>query len=70
MRRPSQAAFCGLFDSGRDARLEDSTEESGITIPIQRAVEIAGSFYVFRHGRERCKDVVRFIVGCSLKSVE
>ena len=35
--------------SGKWARRspEDSTEESGITIPIQSAVEIAGCFHVF-----------------------
>ena len=54
MRRPIEAVF--FFETvslmgGSDP--EDSTEESGVTIPIQRAVEIAGSFYVFRHGRER-----------------
>ena len=47
MRRPFQAAFRGCSDNGRDAKPEDSTEESGITIPIQRAEQFAGSFYVF-----------------------
>ena len=39
MRRPSQAVFYGLFEVG-GGKLEDSTEESGTTIPIQRAEEI------------------------------
>ena len=60
MRRPSQAVLCGL-SGGRTYEPEDSTEESGVTIPIQRAMNFAGSFYVFRHGRERCKDIVRFV---------
>ena len=45
MRRPSQAAFYGLFEVG-GSELEDSTEESGITIPIQgNPMRMAGSFY-------------------------
>ena len=44
-------SFCKRPDEGCLAvgggKLEDSTEESGITIPIQRAEYFAGSFYVF-----------------------
>ena len=47
MRRPiGTVPLRGCFGSGRDASPEDSTEESGLSIPIQRASEFAGSFYV------------------------
>ena len=62
MRRPSQAAFYGLFEVGGRSP-EDSTEESGITIPIQRAKNSPGAFMSLRHGRERCEDFVRFVFG-------
>ena len=39
---------------------EDSTEESGLSIPIQRAIENAGSFYVF----ETWKGTVKGITLC------
>ena len=31
--------------------------------PDTESEEFAGSFYVFRHGRERCKDFVHFVFG-------
>ena len=43
----SSGLFWGCLTVG-GRRPEDSTEESGITIPIQRAMNFAGSFYVFK----------------------
>jgi len=37
---------------------EDSTEESGLSIPIQRAIEIAGSFFVFKAWKGTVKGII------------
>ena len=47
MRRPfGTVSVRVLFWKWARREPEDSTEESGITIPIQRAENFAGSFYV------------------------
>ena len=71
MRRPIGTVFSEAVSLMGGSEPEDSTEESGLTIPIRSAVLIAGSFYVFcgmegNGGRGLCA-VIR---GCSLKSVE
>ena len=59
MRRPSQTVFRGCLAVG--GRIpEDSTEESGLSIPIQSAIENAWSFYVF----ETWKGTVKGIILC------
>ena len=47
MRRPIGAVLKEAVHGGRDARPEDSTEESGVSIPIQAARQSAGDFHVF-----------------------
>ena len=70
MRRPIEAVFSEAVSLMGGSEPEDSTEESGLTIPIQRAEEFAGSFHVFMAWEERCKAFTRCVWGCSLKSVE
>ena len=49
MRRPfGTVSVRVLFWKWARREPEDSTEESGVTIPIQRAMNFAGSFYVFK----------------------
>ena len=60
MRRPfSSGLLRGCLTVG-GSEPEDSTEESGLSIPIQRAIENAGSFYVF----ETWKGTVKGIILC------
>ena len=69
MRRPSQAAFYGLFEVGGRSP-EDSTEESGITIPIQRAKNSPGAFMSLGMEGNGGRILCALCRGCSLKSVE
>ena len=49
MRRPIGAvSMRELFDSGRDANRRIPRKNPALTIPIQRAMNFAGSFYVFK----------------------
>ena len=64
MRRPfGTVSVRVLFWKWARREPEDSTEESGRNHPDTESEEFAGSFYVFRHGRERCKVIVRFVQG-------
>ena len=47
MRRPIGTILREVVLQMGGREPEDSTEESGLTIPIQRAIEFAGSFHVF-----------------------
>ena len=71
MRRPFRAVpFMGaVLMGGRGP--EDSTEESGYTIPIQDAKQRAAVFHVlaYMEGALR-RRLCACIEGCSLKSVE
>ena len=71
MRRPAKRPFFFGLSDGRVLRLEDSTEESGLTIPIQGNDEDRRELLcVQAHKRERCKGIASCDWGCSLKSVE
>ena len=63
--------FTGLFEVG-GSEPEDSTEESGMTIPIQgNPRRMAGSLHALvRMGGNGTRTLCALCRGCSLKSVE
>ena len=71
MRRPIGAVFFETVSAWAEASRRIPRKNPGLTVSIQSAVDIAGSFYVFC-GMEGngARGLCAVIVGCSLKSVE